>query len=801
MTFDPNDARLTAFALGELEGDEQAAIEALLAENPDARQAVDDIRQTARLLTESFQTEPSPGLAPEHRQAIEAKLASTDIDETLPRSAGAAPPRMVRVRWMPIGLAAAATIAIAAGTLALLHQQTQTLVEPTATMELVQAADRAAPRAAPTFRDGAPSPPVLIPTEATASAPEHAQRGTQVRLYSAEAPSPNSRSLPAPAPLAGQPLSPRAASGGMMGGMGVMSGVDSNSMIPPTSGPSKPRRRSDVALRELEAHRVDRYDNNEGLDARNLAVDAGLPTGSKARQLGELAVHDDRDARLANPAPEPGRKRLEEMPELRQAAEAGAGFNTEQYALTVENDYQKVTAQNNMSTFSIDVDTASYANVRRFLNQNALPPKDAVRIEELINYFTYEYPQPEGDDPFSVNVEVLHCPWNAKHELLRIGLKGKQTDRKPLNLVFLVDVSGSMLQPNKLPLVKEGLQLLVNELTENDRVAMVVYAGTRGLALPSTPGHRKAEIRAAIDQLEGGGSTNGGAGINLAYDVAVANFVKGGVNRVILCTDGDFNVGVTDVGALVRLAEEKAKTGVFLSVLGFGQGNLKDQTMEQIADKGNGNYAYIDSYQEARKVLVEQLSGTLETIAKDVKIQVEFNPAKVGAYRLIGYANRMLENKDFRDDTKDAGEIGAGHTVTALYELVPPGEEAKALPDASGSRYVKPAEVADEAKTGNELLTVRLRYKSPEGTTSREIERPVANEVNDLGRASTDSKFAAAVAEFGMLLRDSKYKGDSNFDAVLELARANLGHDPSGYRREFVELVEKAKSLAAAAGR
>jgi Ca-activated chloride channel family protein len=470
-------------------------------------------------------------------------------------------------------------------------------------------------------------------------------------------------------------------------------------------------------------------------------------------------------------------------------------FNAEAYDRVVDNPFLQV-AQTPLSTFSIDVDTAAYANLRRFLGNSMLPPKDAVRIEEMVNYFTYDYPGPKGKDPFSAQVEVAQAPWNLEHRLVRIGLKGREIalDRRPAsNLVFLIDVSGSMQPPNKLPLVKRGLQLLVEKLDENDRVAMVVYAGASGLALPSTSCEQKSRILAALDNLEAGGSTNGGAGIQLAYDTAMANFIKGGTNRVILATDGDFNVGVTNQGDLLRLIEDKAKSGVFLSVLGFGMGNYKDSTLEKLADKGNGNYAYVDSVNEARKVLVEQMSGTLITIAKDVKIQIEFNPAQVGAYRLLGYENRLLRAEDFNDDTKDAGEIGAGHTVTALYETVPAGKE-QGLPGVDALKYQKPAQASAAAQSG-ELLTVKLRYKEPEGDTSKLLQFPVADRGTAWTSASHDFKFASAVAAFGMILRDSPHKGKATLGSVLDLAEQGKGIDKEGYRAEFIQLVAKAREL------
>jgi Ca-activated chloride channel family protein len=453
--------------------------------------------------------------------------------------------------------------------------------------------------------------------------------------------------------------------------------------------------------------------------------------------------------------------------------------------------------RDHQSTFSIDVDTASYSKVRGFLAQNQLPPREAVRIEELLNYFPYEdAPAPAASpDPFAVHVEVARCPWAAGHRLARIGIAARPIDqsrRPPSNLVFLVDVSGSMDQPNKLPLVQWGLQRLVEQLGENDRVALVVYAAASGLVLPSTSCLKKAEVLAAIEQLQAGGSTNGGAGIQLAYDVATRHFIKNGTNRVILATDGDFNVGVTDDDDLVRLIEAKAKSGVFLTVLGFGMGDHKDTKLEKLADKGNGHYAYIDTPREAYKVLVEEMGSTLVTIAKDVKIQVDFNPARVSGFRLIGYENRILAHQDFNDDTKDAGEVGAGHHVTALYELVPASNDRGVLGLASRDAG-KPARATGG---GAESFTVRVRYKKPDEDKSRLIEQPAIDRGSDFVQASDDLKFAAAVAGFGMMLRDSPYRGTLTYAGVLEIAQPTLARDPSGYRREFVELVRRAQALA-----
>ena len=472
----------------------------------------------------------------------------------------------------------------------------------------------------------------------------------------------------------------------------------------------------------------------------------------------------------------------------------GEDFNTEEYDRIYENPF--LTAIDNpMSTFSIDVDAASYSNVRRFLNDNSMPPADAVRIEEFINYFDYNYKAPAGEHPFSITTEISECPWNKEHQLLHIGLQGKKMDMQqvpPSNLVFLLDVSGSMNSPDKLPLLKKAFTLLTNNLGDNDKVAIAVYAGSEGLVLPSTPCSNKQKIMQALDNLYAGGSTAGSAGINLAYKVAGENFIKGGNNRVILATDGDFNVGPSSDAELVRLIEEKRKAGIFLTVLGFGTGNLKDSKMEQLADKGNGNYAYIDNILEAKKVLVNEIGGTLFTIAKDVKIQIEFNPAKIDSYRLIGYENRMLRTEDFDDDTKDAGELGAGHTVTALYEIVPAG--ASKGGKTSNLKY-QSKNINPEAFESNELLTVKFRYKDPDGSTSKLIENPVTDNITGFDNTSDNFRFSAAVAEFGMLLRKSEHKGSSNYANVTELASNAKGDDKNGYRAEFIRLVETAKAL------
>ena len=476
--------------------------------------------------------------------------------------------------------------------------------------------------------------------------------------------------------------------------------------------------------------------------------------------------------------------------------EADKAFNTEDYDNIVENKFL-ASVQNPLSTFSIDVDEAAYSNIRRYLNEGSLPPAGAVRIEEMINYFDYSYPQPTGSDPFTVNTEMAPCPWNPQHRLVHIGLQGKEiaTNNLPSsNLVFLIDVSGSMDESNKLPLVKSSLKLLTDQLRENDKVAIVVYAGNAGLVLSSINGTNKEKIKDAIDNLSAGGSTAGGEGIQLAYKIAQQNFIRGGNNRIILCTDGDFNVGASSDDDLVRMIEQERKGGVFLSVLGFGMGNYKDNKMQQLADKGNGNHAYIDNINEAKKVLVNEFGSTLFTIAKDVKIQVEFNPANVQAYRLIGYENRVIANEDFNDDLKDAGELGSGHTVTALYEIIPAGITDNFTKMVDSLKYQR-NDRRIASGNSNEIMTIKLRYKKPDDNVSMLMVHTLTGKEIQLENTSDNFRFAAAVAEFGMLLRASSFKQESSYQQVTNLAKSAQGKDANGYRAEFVKLVDAAHSL------
>ena len=476
---------------------------------------------------------------------------------------------------------------------------------------------------------------------------------------------------------------------------------------------------------------------------------------------------------------------------------ADAYFNTEDYDGITENRFLAV-KDNPLSTFSIDVDAASYSNVRRFLNSGQLPPAGAVRIEEMINYFHYDYPQPTGDKPFSIHTELSEAPWNKDHRLVLVSLQGKKIETENIpasNLVFLIDVSGSMDVENKLPLVKQSMKLLTDQLREKDKVAIVVYAGNAGLVLPATSGANIQTIKDAIDRLDAGGSTAGGEGIKLAYKIARQNFIQSGNNRVILCTDGDFNVGVSSDADMEKLIEQERKSGVFLTVLGYGMGNYKDNKMQKLADKGNGNHAYIDDMAEAKKVLVSEFGGTLFTIAKDVKLQVEFNPAKVQAYRLIGYENRMLNKEDFNNDKKDAGELGSGHTVTALYEVIPVGVKSDFIEKVDPLKY-RFEKSNTENNNSPELMTVKFRYKDPHGEKSKLTEHPVVDGHIALNNTSGNFRFAAAVAQFGMLLTQSEFAQQSSYNNVLALANSAIGNDQEGYRKGFLQLVKKAGSLA-----
>lgn len=535
-----------------------------------------------------------------------------------------------------------------------------------------------------------------------------------------------------------------------------------------------------------------------GCDTLNVSLTASISTLEEVQVLGCKSEKRHKFTCAVTSVPA-GSGHLRKQPVVANLRQSCKFRYTEDYALKVENRFKSVSSDP-LSTFSIDADRASYGNIRRFIGQGQLPPPDAVRTEELINYFEYNYPQPTDGHPFSINTDYTDCPWQANHKLLRIGLQGKKipTGNLPAsNLVFLIDVSGSMSAPNKLPLVKSAFRLLANNLRSNDRVAIVVYAGAAGVVLPSTKGTDKGKILDALEALESGGSTAGSEGIQLAYQVALENFIQEGNNRVILATDGDFNVGLSNNNELERLITEKRKDGIFLTCLGFGMGNYKDSKLEILADKGNGNYAYIDDMIEANKVFVNEFGGTLFTIAKDVKIQIEFNPEAVQAYRLIGYENRLLNNEDFKDDTRDAGELGAGHTVTALYEVIPAGIVNKFSTDVDELKYQKRKPIHNLSV--NETATVKFRYKKPDGNKSIEMVHPIPSQDLLFENASENTRFAAAVAMFGMLLTQSEFKGNASFASVANLANRSKGADEEGYRGEFVRLVKTVEHLESAA--
>jgi Ca-activated chloride channel family protein len=753
-----DDPKLTAYALDELAAEEKADLEAAIAESPEAERFIAETRELGQMLEAEYQVQR------ENETVRPSNLIDIHGD-----------------RWFwaiarPLAIAALLAVAALIAGVAVFSKYRAPLIAESGSVGV----------STPAMAGGAP-PNESVPPEVTGELGYLAEDPASQSSSDVSTRRPSLSLQPPAAPKIEKGV-PRPDISSDQDFLITGTGDDKTDVIvsghqysrSATSRDRKPIRSTERALTNSKQAKIEHF---RGLMGRDGQPPAAAMIAAAPAQLAPMDI-------------ELGRK--ESVGAFR---EANGDFNTAAYDHLVENPFLDA-ASNPLSTFSIDVDTASYSNVRRFINNGSLPPKDAVRVEEMINYFGYDYPQPEGDKPFSINIDVAGCPWESSHRLVRIGLKGREVavdKRGPSNLVFLLDVSGSMTPVERLPLVKQAMRLLVEKLTENDRVAIVVYAGASGLALPSTTGDHKEQILSAIERLLPGGSTNGAEGIQLAYRIAGDNFIKGGVNRVILATDGDFNVGVTSQGDLVRLIEEKAKTGVFLSVLGVGTDNLKDSTMQKLADKGNGNYAYLDSLDEARKVLVEQMNGTLVTIAKDVKIQVEFNPARVASYRLIGYEKRALRKEDFNNDKVDAGEIGAGHTVTALYEVVPVGVSANpaaSVVPVDPLKYSANAQDPSRSATAsNDMLTVKLRHKKPDGDKSELIERAVIDGDAKFERASADFKFAAAVAEFGMLLRDSEHKGNGTFGAVLEWAQEGKGSDGNGYRAGFIELVRKAQAL------
>jgi Ca-activated chloride channel family protein len=790
---DPDDPRLTAYALGELEGEDAAQMAAAVAADPTLQTLVAEIRATAGRVTAALEAEPLPEpKRPMHLATYHAVR----------------PARVFRFPYFAVAaLAAAACFAVIFG---LRKLPLREKAEQNKALALAGKKDAEKAEAAAAPAPAPPGSPVEIQfAKATAGQPEPEPAGlppgTMEHLAAVVPNPPPSAAVAATAPTFGAAaeagsLSAAAAPRATVSPAASADASEKVIHLEPFAVTAESgdnfRASSTLAGSRLSEAPAPAYDMPLAASLPPAKADS-LYYGRTPQKAGEGEPWSEVPAPIA----------LRGRSGRPTATGAGQPFNTETYDHIADNDFLAA-AENPLSTFSVDVDTASYSNVRRFLVGGRRPPRDAVRIEELLNYFTYDYAAPTASDPapFTAALEVAATPWMPSHRLVRIGLKGRELSaaaRPAANLVFLVDVSGSMAAPNKLPLVKESLRLLVDQLKPEDHVAIVVYAGSSGLALPSTPASHRQEILDALDGLRAGGTTNGAMGIQLAYDVAKANFVAGGINRVILATDGDFNMGVTDRGDLIRLIQEKAKSGVFLTALGFGMGNYKDATLEQLADRGHGAYAYIDSAREARKVLAEQVNGTLATIAKDVKVQVEFNPAKVQAYRLIGYENRLLQKEDFNNDRIDAGDVGAGHTVTALYEVIPVGVEWKSESTVDALKYQRPVGsplAGDESRpralpTSNELLTVKIRYKAPEGDASRLVEFPLIDRGEAFADASADFKFAAAVAGFGMVLRDSPHRGAATLDDVARWAAEGTGSDAGGYRSEFISLVKRAEEV------
>ncbi|TWU55148.1 YfbK domain-containing protein [Rubripirellula reticaptiva] len=857
-----DDPRITAYVMGELSGDQRVAFEKELTTNSELSDAVDEARSVTDKLTGLFATESTPTLSAERRQEIAS--GATDSVPTISKQTSWKVPMLLLATAAVVALmiGIAPMIQNQPTTVSQVERDSPIHVADTEAVEFEElVAD------APVSAVSVPSMTAAPEAAGKPISSERLDKRLSISAYTKKEQSSAGGAMGGGnveldyGNIAGDAIT---ADQAMTSGMALAyqgpsptsadhpfeDGVEAKGNPPTPASPNRRSRRSGMGMDgfAMDTGMSGGTDNVEmnikmgdmdmgGMDEKMMRTE-GMETG-----MMDMDMDMDMGMDMDMPAPTPNavgnqttphfagsnrsdksrpnlelnRDRLKKsqlletapgiaaLPDIRVVPRQESLFGRtsgDKFAAITENEFKR-TDEETLSTFSIDVDTASYSKTRDILMRaNQWPRPDAVRIEEMVNYFDYNYAPPANDakHPFAAEVEITSCPWNDQHRLARIGIQGKtmKSDERPrCNLVFLIDTSGSMNSANKLPLVLEGLKMLTKQLDSDDRVAIVVYAGSAGLVLDSTSAKKGKKIAKALTQLSAGGSTNGGAGIQLAYQTARENFVAGGVNRVILCSDGDFNVGTTGTDALVRLVEDEAKSNIFLTVLGFGMGNHNDAMMEQISGRGNGNYAFIDNSQEAHKVLVDQISGTLVTIAKDVKLQVDFNPAKVTAYRLIGYENRILAKEDFNDDKKDAGEIGAGHSVTALYEIVPVGADSDSVrPKVEESKYIaKPEPAAKPTSDSNETLTVRIRYKQPDGDTSTRVDFPIVDQLDSFDEADESTRFAAAVAGFGMQLRHSKHAGDWEMSDVLETAKASKGIDEDGLRTEFIKLVKKASSL------
>lgn len=798
---DPSqDPKLTAYALGELTDPKDIeAVEALLQESPALRREVESVRSTAKLIQSELGQEPLPSLTPQQLANLGKPPRAWSLWPSVrPRNAS---------WWFPVGVATAAATAVVISTVILLLQETEELPLTARLQEPAfpgaEAATGMGGDTAKAHETASPGPASVTPLPG----PVQTVRTHQDPVPPVPPASPDTNGSPHPEASAAAELSATSRSGtgqskerellpsfrskqdhdvvvGMdlreesvgsaAGSSGPGISYTSARVIEPGDVPGSQR----IEPGEIPGSRILRPGVlPEGIVEKRFNLRGRSRMGQSVPFTPTFPVRSNLDDRPAMPAPVPSQS------------------STEDYRYQEENPFRKV-SRNPLSTFGIDVDTASYSNVRRFLRQGSFPPPDAVRIEEMVNYFSYGYDPPTGKNPVSVHMELARAPWKEEHLLLRIGVHAKKIDpaqRPPGNLVFLIDVSGSMRPDNKLPLLKRALRLLIRNLGEKDRIAFVTYAGESTVALPSTSCDRKDEIFQALERIMAGGPTHGEAGIRDAYATAADHFIRGGTNRVILATDGDFNLGMTDEGSLIRLIRKQARTGIFLSVLGLGTGNYKDAVLESLANRGNGNYAYLDSLEEARKVLVQEMGATLVTVAKDAKIQIEFNPARVDSYRLIGYENRGLRNEEFNDDSRDGGEIGAGQQVTALFEIVPAGTADPAAA-VDPLKYQTPLE-PDPGSSSDEWLTLKFRYKPPDRAKSRLLEFTHSAPAASFQGASPDFRFASGVAAFGMILRDSPHRGNATLERVLHWTLDSTGEDPPGPRGEFVQMLLKAMVL------